>query len=244
MTIDYFRVEVQQIKSNNDRARLNELAHQHYPDVFLRIHETLGPSQGQGGTPIDFEIEGSSKGIFALKKLIKRFDPWIIIEGMSRLDVTDFPTKLFENVHDGGVGKYWTSVKSRISELEYSWKIDRAEYFRVNIQQFEDEYEDIDYLSRIHRNFSNSFISVYEKYGPNDVEGGTPKRFAISNDESGLYVLKKILERYDPWVVVAAVRRYDRADMPKELFKTVEEGGIGKYWSEKAADRIESLDWP
>lgn len=43
---------------------------------------------------------------------------------------------------------------------------------------------------------------------------------------------------------LTAVRRFDRVEMPEELFGTVNEGGVGRHWTSQTEERIKSLDWP
>lgn len=244
MNVNSFRIRIEEIKTENDRLRLSELAHQHYSDVFIEIHDTLGYGKEKGGTPTDFEIDASNKGIFVLKKLVRRFDPWITVEGQIKLDRTDIPDELFNNVGNGGVGKHWSDAKERIERLDLPKEMDKAEYFRVRVQQFDKFSNDHDYLNKVRHNHADAFISVHELYGPEDVEVGTPQEFSLSNDIEGLYVLKKVIEKFDPWIEVSAIKRYDRVDMPDELFQKVDEGGVGTRWSEKAGERIANLDWP
>lgn len=245
MRIDNFRIEVQQFKNEIDRVGLNKLVYSTYPEILVEVHESLGPSRGKGGTPRDFSIKEGTKGVFVLKKIIERFDPWLTIEGHAYLDKSDFPRKLFLNVADGGVGERWVSGKKRIDTvIENSIpEIACADYFRVEIMQFDKENNDVDYLNRIRHNFSNSFEEVNETVGP-DVDTGTPRDFLLKNETAGIYVLKKAIERFDPWISIAGVKKYDRVDLPEELFGTVEEGGVGRNWSDSARERVEALDWP
>jgi len=246
MRIDHFRIEIQQFKTENDRRQLNKLVYSTYPDVLLEVHESLGPGRNKKGTPRDFTIEEGPKGIFALKKIVERFDPWLTIEGHAKLDRSDFPRELFLNVSEGGVGKQWADARKRIPEvIENSpYEIRDADFFRVVIKQVDSKSRDRDYLNEIRHNFSKAFEHINEKLGPSDVETGTPKDFLLSIDSLGFYVAKKLIERFDPWITVSGVKKYDRVDMPKELFGTVEEGGVGRNWSESAKERVQQLDWP
>lgn len=246
MRIDHFRIEIQQFKTENDRRQLNKLVYSTYPDVLLEVHESLGPGRNKKGTPRDFTIEEGPKGIFVLKKIVERFDPWLTIEGHTKLDRSDFPRELFLNVSEGGVGEQWSDVKSRILDTmeEAPKEIVEAKAYRIEIKQIDKRSNDMKYLNRIRHNFPEAFDIVHENIGPVDVEVGTPQDFLLSTGEAGTYVLKKLIERFDPWITVSGVKRYDRVDMPNELFGTVGEGGVGRNWSESAKERVQQLDWP
>lgn len=246
MRIDNFRVEIQQFETENDRRRLNELVYSTYPDVLSEVHRSLGHSRSKRGTPKDFTIDEGPKGTFVLKKIIERFDPWLTVEGHAKLDKSDFPQELLLNVSEGGVGKHWTDAKKRIPEVmeTASEEVSEAEFYRVIIKQDDKGSSDIKYLNEIRHNFPSAFDRVYENIGPSDVEVGTPKDFLLSNSETGTYVLKKLIERFDPWITVSSVRRYDKVDIPERLFGTVEEGGVGRNWSDQAKRRVQEIDWP
>lgn len=246
MRIDHFRIEVQQFKTENDRKRLNELVYSTYPDVLLEVHESLAPGRNQKGTPKDFTIDEGAKGVFVLKKIVERFDPWISIEGHARLDRSDFPQELFLNASEGGVGQRWPDIKKRVDEVIQSSppEVSDSGYFRIEIKQFETGSNDIDYLNKKRHSFPQSFVKVYETIGPNDVEMGTPSDFLLKNNTAGTYVLKKVIERFDPWLSVSGVIIYDKIDVPDALFGTVEEGGVGRNWSDAARERVQEIDWP
>ena len=246
MRIDHFRIEIQQFKTENDRRQLNKLVYSTYPDVLLEVHESLGPGRNRKGTPRDFTIDEGTKGIFVLKKVVERFDPWLTIEGHAKLDRSDFLQELFLNVSEGGVGKQWTDARKRIPEVieDSPDEIRDTDFFRVAIKQANSKNRDRRYLNEVRHDFSEAFEQVNEKLGPSDVEMGTPKDFLLSTDPLGFYVVKKLIERFDPWITVVGVKKYDRVDMPNELFGTVEEGGVGRNWSESAKERVQQLDWP
>ena len=246
MRIDQFRVRIQQIQREHDRRRLSELLHDVYPDVVLEVHESLGSDKGAGGTPIDFSLVASSKGIFVLKKVVERFDPWLTIEGQAKLDKSDFPSELFRNVAEGGVGKQWTDVKKRVLSImrDTPTEIRDADYYRVIVSQIDSEGRDRRYLNEVRHQFSDAFLKINKTIGPTDVEVGTPSDFRVEKSEMGYYVLKKCIERFDPWITILSVKQFDRVDMPDDLFGTVSEGGVGRNWSEAAKERVDQLDWP
>jgi len=245
MRIDSFRIEIHQFKTDNDRKGLHKLVYTTYPDVLLEVHESLGTGRNNSGTPVDFSIEEGPKGIFVLKKIIERFDPWLTVEGHAKLDKSDFPQELFLNVSNGGVGERWTDAEKRIPGiLEDSLdEIQMADYYRVVIKQIDRE-RDRHYLNEIRHDFPDQFIKVNEIMGPPDVEMGTPQDFLLSTNTTGTYVLKKLIERFDPWITVSGIKQYDRVDLPKELFGSVEEDRVGRNWSEAAKKRVQNLDWP
>jgi hypothetical protein len=120
MNVDYFRIKIQQVKDEKDRVKLSQYAYDYYPDVYIRIHETMSTGRGREGTPIEFDIKCSNKGIFVLKKLVERFDPWIVIEGVQRYDRADMPEELFKDSEEGGPGRNWSEYAGeRIEALDW-----------------------------------------------------------------------------------------------------------------------------
>ena len=65
----------------------------------------------------------------------------------------------------------------------------------------------------------------------------------IKNSTLGIFVIKKIIDKFHPWIKIFGQKQLIKPDFPKEFWKPINEGGIGKKWSKKVEKRIKGLNW-
>lgn len=92
--------------------------------------------------------------------------------------------------------------------------------------------------SLVNTTYPSAFISFsYQTDNKNKAE------FIIKNNSLGIFVIKKLIDRFHPWIKIFGQKQLLKPDFPGELWKPKNEGGICEKWSQKVEEMIKKLDW-
>ena len=115
----------------------------------------------------------------------------------------------------------------------------RFDSFRINIDLLDNNPNNRTYINKLAKEYySDAFLEKkYLMANKKRVE------LIIRNTALGLFVIKKLIEKFHPWIKIFGQKQLIKPDFPKEFWKPINEGGIGKKWSKIVEDRIKKLNW-
>jgi len=111
--------------------------------------------------------------------------------------------------------------------------------FRIIIDLIDYNNKDRQYIyNLINVYYSDAFLEKeYQRDNKNKLE------LIIKCKPLGLFVIKKLIDKFHPWIKIYGQKQFIKPDFPEEFWKPIEEGGIGEKWSEKMEKRIKKLNW-
>ncbi|MFX1568102.1 MAG: hypothetical protein ACFFCV_07020 [Promethearchaeota archaeon] len=115
----------------------------------------------------------------------------------------------------------------------------QVDSFRISINLIDENTNDKKFIKNLMQEYySDAFLEYfYQRDNKNKLE------LIIRNNPLGLFTIKKLIERFHPWIKIYGQKQLIKPDFPKEFWKPINEGGIGKKWSKKVEARILKLDW-
>jgi len=111
--------------------------------------------------------------------------------------------------------------------------------FRILIDLIYDNNKNKRFIhSLINVSYPDAFLEKRYSYNnKNQIE------LIIKNIPLGLFVIKKLIDRFHPWIKIYGQKKLIKPDFPEEFWKPSNEGGIGEKWSREMKKRIQNLNW-
>lgn len=110
--------------------------------------------------------------------------------------------------------------------------------FRVIIELIDSDKEKNFLYNTIYVYYPDAILGIEEKE-----KNKLKIELIIKNDDLGLFVIKKLIDRFHPWIKIYGEKLLIKPDFPEEFWKPIEEGGIGEKWTPKTRKRIKNLKW-